>query len=302
MSNLIQVKTIEHTIAPHGGECITQQWTYPRSIHAEVMTHRVLSRNAESSRAVPVLKKLELVEAEPWVPEVFTKNKKGMQGGDALEGEVLGQIKATWLSAFQAVASSVRELVKLDVHKQYANRLAEPWATITVVVTATEWDNIYALRTHPTAMPEFQELAWKSLDERYRSLYVTKTVRKVRPINRSLADMHLPYVALEEREQLGFDLALRCSVARCARVSYLLHDGTLPNVEKDSELYYQLLADKHMSPFEHQASPMVDRNAGSGNFRGFRQYRQAVQTPPVFDYWQACAEAGREPVIPRPEQ
>ena len=302
MSNLIQVKTIEHTVAAHGGECITQQWTYPRSVHAEVMTHRVLSRNAESSRALPVLKKLKQVEAEPWVPEVFTQNKKGMQGGDALQGDVLEQVKTAWLSAFGAVAASVRELVKLDVHKQYANRLAEPWATITVVVTATEWDNFNALRTHKTAMPEMQELAWKSLDERYRSLYVTKTARNVRPINRSLADMHLPYVSLEEREVLGFDLALRCSVARCARVSYLLHDGTTPNVDKDTELYYQLLNDRHMSPFEHQASPMVDHNGTSGNFRGFRQYRQAVQQPPAFDYWQACAEASREPVIPRPEQ
>jgi hypothetical protein len=303
--SILSVKTIEHTIAHHGGECVTQEWTYPRPMHPEVMTHRVLSRNAESSRAVPVLKKLEKTSAEPWIPKAFTRNQKGMQGGAALDGIADATARFAWEMGFRVIEPFVKALAGLEVHKQYANRLAEPWATITIVVTATEWDNMDALRVDPNALPEFQELMWMAIEERIRSRETAYRVKEQMihdPMMRSSQNWHLPYVSRGERLELGStELAIKCSTARCARVSFLLHDGTTPNVEKDLELYDRLFTGGHMSPFEHQATPAVERMTPSGNFKGFTQYRKLIPNEiRTFNYWDACEQYGRTPIKPRP--
>lgn len=323
--SLINVKNVEHSFAPHGGECLTQEWTYPRAIHAEVMTHRDKSRNAESSRAIPVLTKLAKTAEEPWIPRAFTKNKRGMQGGSALDGDADVQARTLWDAGFSVIEPLVKKLAKLEVHKQYANRLAEPWATITVVITGTEWENMDALRAHPEAMPEFQDLMWAALDERMLGRYERLTARKISSdhatfitsnprserlsaegqrlamFERNPLAWHLPYVGLEERQELGLAQAIKCSVARCARVSYLLQDGTKANVEKDNELYERLLTSGHMSPFEHQATPLQFRDDSSGNFRGWMQYRKTIPAETrTFNYWDACEKAGRTPAVPRP--
>lgn len=307
--SVLSVKMIEHSVAPHGGELVTQEWTYPRAIHAEIMTHADKSKNAESSRAIPVLKKLEKTAANPWVPAAFTKNQKGMQGGSALDGTADAIARTLWLLGFKIMKPIVEGLAALEVHKQYANRLCEPWATITIVISGTEWENMDALRTDPTAFPEFQELMWMSIENRilstprvvnFEEIYQRGVADDTDWASRGVGAWHLPYV-LPEREGLTTEQALKCSVARCARVSYLLQDGTKPDVDKDFELYAKLREGGHMSPFAHQGTPLASRNDPSGNFKGWLQYRKTIPNETrSFNYWDACEKYGRTPVKPRP--
>lgn len=62
--------------------------TYPRIIHAEMMTHRVFSRNSASSRAIPFEKMVKMVEEDPFIPIAWQKDHKGMQGTEYLDETV----------------------------------------------------------------------------------------------------------------------------------------------------------------------------------------------------------------------
>ena len=54
--NEIKVEIVADSINQQGDRLTSLVLTYPRIIHAEMMTHRMFSRNASSSRAVPVQK------------------------------------------------------------------------------------------------------------------------------------------------------------------------------------------------------------------------------------------------------
>ena len=124
---MIEAKIIEDNIAPSGVRLTTFVLTYPRFIHSEFMTHRVFSRNASSSRAIPVKKQIEMVVTECAIPLAFTKNQKGMQGGDPLTGDAHQKAVSIWLQARDAMVGFAQQLADLEVHKQYANRLLEPF-------------------------------------------------------------------------------------------------------------------------------------------------------------------------------
>lgn len=63
-------------------------------------------------------------------------------------------------------------------------------------------------------------------------------------------------------------------------MSYLTHDNTAPDIEKDIALHDRLLSSGHMSPFEHVARPMTAAEIAdepySGNFHGWHQYRKNI--------------------------
>lgn len=270
---MIEAKIVADSLAPSGVRLTTFVLTYPRFIHSEFMTHRVFSRNASSSRAIPVKKQIQMVVDNPAIPLAFTKNKAGMQGGEALDGAAHEEAVKTWLRAREEAVFYASKLADLEVHKQYANRILEPWAHITVVCTATDWDNFFALRRHEAAQPEIHALADLMYDQ-----YVLN-----RPTPRVEHDWHLPFVTSEERflhRGHNFEkTAVRMSVARCARVSYLNHEGKVPSLEEDLKLYDRLLGSVpiHASPAEHQAIAHGDENFRSGNFRGWQQYRKTLQ-------------------------
>ena len=145
--------------------------------------------------------------------------------------------------------------------------MLEPFAHIRVVVTATEWGNFFGLRMHPDAQPEIQELA--------RCMY--QAMMESQPNVLHPGQWHLPYIT-EEDADLTIHQKIRVSVARCARVSYRLHDGTRTTLEKDLQLYDQLIkADPaHASPCEHQAIAMNSALAPSRNFLGWWQLREQL--------------------------
>lgn len=272
---MIQAKIVEDSIAPSGVRLTTFVLTYPRFIHSEFMTHRMFSRNASSSRAIPVKKSIQMVISEPVIPLAFTKNKAGMQGGEALSGDLHDKAVEIWLKARDAMVDFANQLAELEVHKQYANRILEPFAHITVVCSATDYANFYALRCHTMAQPEIMALADLMYEE-----YRTST-----PKSLEIGDMHLPFVSDEERQELPQDDLVKMSVARCARVSYLNHEGKKPTMEEDKTLYERLVgsAPIHASPAEHQAIAM-NQETRSGNFRGWIQYRKLLIDENVDDF------------------
>jgi len=236
---------------------------YPRFVHAEFMTHRVFSRNAASSRAIPVSTFINRVDKFPAEPVHWGKNQKGMQAKQELDDQTKLQAKTIWYEARTDAIKSARKMQELGVHKQIVNRLLEPWLNIQVVITATEFDNFFQLRAHPDAQPEIAELAYKMQTAMDASI----------PKVLNLTEWHIPFIR-EEEEDLPVETKLKISTARCARTSYYYHDGKKSTVKQDVELHDRLVGSKpiHASPTEHQGQA-VSHNQRFANFFGFRQYR-----------------------------
>jgi thymidylate synthase ThyX len=261
---MIEAKIICDSINPAGNRITTWILKYPRFIHAEFMTHRILSKNAASSRAITLEKMIQAVLDEPAIPEFWGKNQKGMQAAEELNLADQETAKLEWLAARDKAVESVRNLQKLNLHKQLSNRLLEPWAHITVLSTGTDWENFFALRAHPEAQPEFQKLAYLML-ERYNSS---------EPEDLEMGQWHIPF-GDKYLENVSIQEALKICTARAARVSYNNFEGDI-DFKKDFELHDKLLASGHMSPFEHCAKAQ-NNSARIGNFTGWLQYRKTFK-------------------------
>jgi len=294
-------KVLADSRSPAGHRLTTLEATFPRFVLAEFNTHRVFSRNSASSRAIPIAKQLRRVLEEPYVPIEFGSNQPGMQAGPALDGEKREAAEAEWLRARDDAVRHVLGLVAdpgelsagddlleilgrvegtirdksqpaewLNVHKQVANRLLEPFMWHTVIVTATEWDNFWNLRCHPDAQPEIRLVA-----ETMRGTMATSE-----PAELAEGEWHLPLVRPEDREQVdSIEDLIKVSAGRCARVSYLTHAG-LRDLDADVQLHDRLLESGHMSPLEHPARPLTADELAeavwSGNFRGWHSYRKTI--------------------------
>lgn len=268
---MISAKVIADSLNIHNKvRLVTVVAEYPRYIHSEVMTHRVFSRNASSSRAEPVAKLIDRVENNPVFPLEWGSNKPGMQAGSEIEGHHQAQAKDAWGLALLNAVKSARQLKDLGVHKQITNRLLEPFATIKVIITSTEWDNFFNLRISNLAQPEIKSLAMKIAAAMDTSEPVLMGIG-----GENLLYTHIPYIQEEERKVLNEETCMMISAARCARVSYFNHDGAVPDVAKDMVLANKLFLDKHASCFEHQASAVnVQDHQFSGNLRGWFQFRK----------------------------
>lgn len=283
MSHQITAKVIEHSKSGVGApDLITLQLAYPRFIHSEFMTHRLFSRNAASSRAIPVAKMIEQVRTNPAMPVHWGKNQPGMQAHEELQDTV--EARQSWQRAARQAADLAEHMNAIGLHKQVANRILEPFQIMHVIVTATEWDNFFALRDHEDAEPNIRMLA-----QQMRAAIIMSNPRKVWSGSHLSDNWHLPYVTAEERAQCPEEpyYLAKLSAARCARVSYLTHEGKKPDPQKDLDLYERLVGSEplHASPIEHQAYP--DRKPlGSndwfhakqhGNFVGWVQLRKTVE-------------------------
>lgn len=265
----IEAKIIADTTSPHGIRLTTFQLKYPRFIHSEFMTHRVFSRNASSSRAIPVAKMIDQVREDYARPVHWGKNQPGMQADVELEEPNMVRVKSLWREAAFAAIEIAEKMNAEGAHKQIVNRILEPFQHIHVIVTSTEWDNFYALRAHKDAQPEIRELAREMKAAHWWS----------KPTVLKPGEWHLPYVKPEEYGQYDLESLKRFSAARCARVSYLNHDGSSPDPKKDLDLFERLVGSdpKHCSPVEHQATPYEDPTFWGGNFRGWKQFRQEIE-------------------------
>jgi thymidylate synthase ThyX len=242
---------------------VTMELKFHRYVLAEFNTHRMFSRNGASSRAIPTQKLIDLACTAEVQPSSFGKNQPGMQAGGELEAEQLEVALETWEQAKAAAIESASKLRLLGVHKQVVNRLLEPFLPMTVIVTGTTaaWDNFLNQRLHPAAAPEMQELAQ----------VVSEALVGSRPKHLNVGEWHLPYYCSTSDYCYPFVDILRATVGRCARVSYLNHDGK-PDVEADISLYHKLAtaSPAHLSPFEHLAKVHDCTLRSSGNFSGTR--------------------------------
>lgn len=268
---------------------------YPRFIHAEFMTHRVFSRNARSSRAVPVKRMIEEIETNPVVPWHWGKNQAGMQAGEEcselvvlsdffwLDHEDLSDPaqsiyrksdwahtrEEAWLLERNSAVQKAEAYANAGYHKQVVNRLLEPFMWIDVLVTATDWGNFFKLRDHSDAEPHMQDLA--------RAIRTAIEDCKIQQLEDG--DWHLPYISDLEKEYLFLDQQLDLSAARCARISYTPFDGRADLTAEMARAEKLKTDPLHASPFEHQAmaDPNLNQVSNHRNFVGYAQYRAFVE-------------------------
>jgi hypothetical protein len=280
----ISARVLCDSISPQGQRLTTMEWTFPRVILAEVNTHRMLSRNAASSRAIPTEKLIQRVVDDPFVPE-FRQNQKGMQAGDVLDDDQAELARTLWLEGRDDAVNKARLMHTLNIHKQYVNRLLEPWMFCTIIVSATDWANVWHLRCSPEAEPSFQAVATMAREAMEASqpkevpagwwhwpLIEDQDIQDVQAYLDSSAYHGGEGISCSHMEMVLPEYVTKVSVGRCARVSYLTHEGKR-DVLADIELHDRLAKSGHWSPFEHVATPDTEREYW-GNFAGWRQYRK----------------------------
>lgn len=257
-------RIIADSISRYGDRLTTMEVTMHRFVLAEFNTHRVFSRNSASSRAIPVERRMAAVLTECAVPVEWGMNRPGMQATELLPPEQEEAAKSIWKKAATTAVLLAQDLRDLGVHKQITNRLLEPFLWHTVIVSSTEWENFFVQRCSPLAQPEIRVVA--------EAMY--KALSESTPTRLDFDEWHLPYVQDDEKDLSPYEKR-QLSVARCARVSYLTHDG-VRDAEKDKELYRRLISARppHASPFEHVARPRSCEDADhKGNFEGWVQLR-----------------------------
>lgn len=263
---MFKVKMLGDSINAQKVRLTTMELTYPRMIHSEFMTHRLFSRNAASSRAIPISKMIERVKNDPVVPIHWGANEKGMQANSVLDSVSAECCKAEWLNARDQALDTVYMLDDYGLHKQIANRLLEPWMWITVIASATNWSNFFSLRCHEAAEPHINRIAVMA-----REAYLASDPEPLRD-----GEWHTPLIGFPGDEELSESDRIKVSVGRCARVSYLTHDGKR-DIQADIDLHDRLKGNGHFSPFEHVAQARGGAVAPerTGNYgSGWHQYRK----------------------------
>lgn len=289
-----KVEVVAHSIGPNGIPIFSLLCEYPRIIHGELMTHRLFSRNASSSRAVPFKTMIKNIKNNLFVPYQFQKRHKGMQGSSVFTGWREKVCRTLWEISAEAVFECANMMDRVGITKQLTNRITEPFSNIKVLITSTEWSNFLALRDHPDAEIHIQALARE----------MKKAMDASTPKVLKEGEWHLPFIRDEERDEYDQDTLLKISVARSARTSYLNNYGK-NDINADMKLYEQLIVNdpKHASPCEHQAKcidtgdltqfgmiryaeettgvecriTMNDCDIWSGNLRGWLQYRKTIR-------------------------
>ena len=274
----ITARVIADSINTSGNRLTSLVITLPRIVLAEFNTHRALSKNSASSRAIPFNKMVEQVSKNPFVPTKFQQDHKGMQGTKYFTGDAEESMRAEWLYARDIAVLQAKSLNQMGVTKQLCNRLLEPFMMHTIISTATEWQNFIALRAHDQAEIHIQDAAYKILSELNNSI-----PKLLQP-----GEWHVPFgdkidyskevfgkTKINDEYNWTQETAIKIAVARCARVSYMNFEGK-DDYLADIKLFDMLKESGHMSPFEHVAQALA-YDKQSGNFIGFEQFRKVCE-------------------------
>jgi thymidylate synthase ThyX len=266
-----QARVLADSRNTNGERLTTLEVSIPRVVLAEFNTHRAFSRNSASSRAIPISKMLDRVKSDPYIPRNFSLNTRGMSAKEyiTVTDPRYPEAVAWWLRNRDKAIEGALEGIEMNLHKQVVNRLLEPWMWQTIIVSSTDWDNFFDLR-----------LAKDDLDNPLAdiaifdgALQMNYAIRESVPSVLAWNEWHLPLTGFEGDGSLTRNELIKVSIARCARVSYLTHDGTR-DVSADITLFNRLKESKHMSPMEHVAQPAVGR---WGNFDGWKQARWLIE-------------------------
>jgi len=268
----ITARVIADSLNTSGNRLTSLVITLPRIVLAEFNTHRALSRNSASSRAIPLKKMAEQVMSNTFIPTAYQKEHKGMQGTEYFTQEevvALG-LEKQWLDARNYAVHRATQMNDKGLTKQLCNRLLEPFMMHTIISTATEWENFIALRAHDQAEIHIQDAAYKVLDALNNS-----TPKLLQP-----GEWHIPFgdnilISGLEGLEANTTKTIKIAIARCARVSYMNFEGK-DDYAADIRLHDMLKESGHMSPFEHVAQAL-DTPIQSGNFVGFQQYRKTIE-------------------------
>ena len=299
--NGVKAQVVEHSYNTNNpeSEVITMNLCFGLIVLGELTRHRTVTFSVKSNRAISGRRMRREVLDDPYVPLFLGKDKKGMVSDEEIKYKGLGV--ALWRGS-RYLACGVHFIADklLRGHKEWVNRLLNPWQFVSLTMTATELDNLYNLRLHRAAQRDIQEVV--------RCAYEAHKSSVPKPV--SYRNYHLPYV--QDREKDGYSLSecIEMSTARCARSSYNNHDKSDCTYEKDRVLCNSLVSDKpmHSSPIEHPCKPMrkikastsddylpsnwekgvthidKDGNYWSGNFKGFIQQRQLLKDNVCTDY------------------
>jgi thymidylate synthase ThyX len=284
---MIKVNMVADSISPWGKRICTFSARVPRVILAELNTHRLLSRNAESARARKTSRLLAQLEQEGVYEPMWTQDAPGMGDAGVLDADSFRKADSIYREYMRSATLTCHQLSELGIHKQDANRVIEPLVYVKWLVTSTEWDNFFALRTQSSFFPEsrvyppFRKLA--------RAMYVLMH-RMSKPSLVLEGEWHLPYVTAAEAEYSIQD-QLVTSAARCARVTTRsLSSGDLSTMDEDHATFNRIVASlpPHASVVEHQASPLNpndhEKTRLQGNFRGWIQYRKMIQGEQTLEF------------------
>lgn len=301
---MTKVEFIQGSIANDVKIC-TLVLEYPRSIHAQLLTHRVFSKNSSSSRAVPIKAAIQQIEDNPAV-FMWTSNQSGMSGNLIEHPGILDEVEFVKSNLWKATRQAVMQLGYphseggLNVHKQHAARFLEPFQNIRVVLTSTEWENWDWLRVDVAAQPEIEQLAKLMLEARTNNKYMQLAEGEWHvPFIKREVDLETAEIIYRHPETdvvLTDKEAIELSMSICAQTSFRKEDYS---DEKTESVIDKLFTGKkvHASPSEHQATPIpkftdygdnnnewpegvthIDRKHQywSGNFRGWIQNRQLI--------------------------
>jgi hypothetical protein len=295
-----EVEVLADSISPNGDRITTFKLKYPRFIHSELMTHRQFSRNASSSRAIPVNRTLSYILKNMAKPTHWGVNRSGMTAArEEHENRWIG--KVLWKTSCYFSVATAWLMAKAGFHKQIVNRITEPFTHINVIVTATDWENFFDLRCHEDAQPEIRELA----------SYIHMEYCMSIPNKLEEGEWHLPFInrvadwkenkryfSLDDETEYTLEEALMVSVSCCCQISYRKEDQSLIKAETIFNMLTPKDSPPHASPFEHQATPIsveeirvrenckamlqaenlpekdAEQMMYSANFKGWRSYRR----------------------------
>jgi thymidylate synthase ThyX len=232
-------------------------------LQAELRTHRTTGQSHYSSRAIPTQKLLKQVRLNPFIP-IWHEYQKGMAGSNTLTENQKARAEAVWVSAMQSMVLHVESLIEIGISKEQRNRLLEPFMTGDCIVTASDyaWQKFFDLRCAEGVQPEFKDMALEMKD-----LYQHSQPNSLRAGEWHIAFKSDTFLSLEDQ--------LKISSARCARTSYLNHEGKI-DYKKDLELCEKLIESKHLTPFEHQLQAMPS-SAYFAQYKGFCSYRYYLE-------------------------
>lgn len=298
----ISAKVVLASIGKENGvKIVTMELEYPRVALAEFNTHRVFSRNGQSSRAVPFERMLEALRANYHSPLRWLKNQPGMVSTVAMDSAEEALADTIWGEALEDAIFHAIRLNDIRASKQYVNRLLEPWLMTKTLVTSTRWANFFKLRDHKDALPEFAHLAALMKEVYDNAEFIERSA--IEPYGK----WHMPYITAldwdDVRETIiepkvqepvgetlgllpGLGTLITQSVARCCRLSYKTFDSDKrSSIEQDIATFKKLATDPlHASPMEHVAFPLGDARfdpAITGNFHGFAQFRKLMPNEAV---------------------
>jgi hypothetical protein len=281
----IEARIVKNSIGPNERPIVTWWCRYPLFVHPEHLRHRAFSFSVQSNRAIPASRNLNALSGAHVEPLVWTKERPGMSGREELSPWAIGQARVAWNRMMEACTEGVLELMNLSVHKSLANRPLGWFQPVTLVCTATDFDNFFALRCHRDADPHMQILAVR----------MARAYLASEPDRLDEGEWHLPFVDDEQQTRENADDLIYISAARCARTTYVSHaTGKRSTVDEDWRLADKLIGatPRHASPFEHQGQAQAEHEVlRSGNFTGWNQFRKRIADENVREFdWEKFKE------------